>query len=93
MKAVNPHEVFQHNPQRPHRSYLKGVVIEPGLALNETAALFFQALDGKRTVSEAADAVAQEYDISPQECLGDCLELARDLEKEEIIVRISCEVV
>jgi hypothetical protein len=81
--------IFQHNPERPFRQYLKGIVIEPGLALNESAASFFQTLDGKTTVRAGAAKVAASYDTTPEACLADCLELARELEKERIITRVE----
>lgn len=87
-EIISQEVIFKHNPERPSRSYLKGIVIEPGLALNETAALFYQALDGKRTLLQAATKVAENYDIPSKQCLTDCLELAKDLEAESIIHRV-----
>ena len=83
------HSIFQHNPERPHRSYLKGIVIEPGLALNESAAVFYKALDGIRDLTQAAAEVAVVYDISLPQSVADCIELARELENERIILRVK----
>lgn len=88
MSSLNEHAIFKHNPERPSRSYLKGIVIEPGLALNESAAIFYNALDGKKNLLQAASELASLYEISVEQCLTDCIELARDLVAEKIIVQI-----
>jgi hypothetical protein len=89
MSHTDADSIFQHNPSRPFREYLKGIVIEPGLALNESAASFFKILDGQTTVRDAAAMVAASYETSLDECLVDCLELVRELEKENIISRVE----
>lgn len=61
------------------RSYLKSVVIEPGFALNETAAAVFTRIDGVRTVGEIADEVAKEFEVDPAECRDDVRELVAEL--------------
>jgi hypothetical protein len=89
MTLIDGKTIFKRNPERPHRSYLKGVVIEPGLALNETAAILYNVLDGTRDLDSAASEIAQTYDVPHAECLSDCLELVKELESENIIIRVE----
>lgn len=68
------------------RKYLKGIVIEPGLALNETGALFFEKCDGTRTIEQICELISAEYQVDIEECLHDMLELCAELEEQEILV-------
>lgn len=89
MVTVNDQVIYAHNLERPSRVYLKGIVIEPGLALNETAALFYSSLNGKRTLAEVVELLAESYDAPLSQCLDDCVELAQELEIEKIILRVA----
>jgi hypothetical protein len=46
----------------------------------------WQLCDGKRTISEMAAIIAQEYDESPDVIEGDVLDLVKDLMDEELVV-------
>lgn len=74
------------HPECIWRKYLKGVVIEPGLALNETGALFFENCDGEKSIDQICRIIQTEYTVSYEECLQDLIEMCEDLEEQEILV-------
>jgi hypothetical protein len=49
----------------------------------------WQLCDGKRTISEIAAIIAEEYDQSPQVIADDVLELLKDLMDEALVVTAS----
>ncbi|MCB0210168.1 MAG: PqqD family protein [Anaerolineae bacterium] len=55
--------------------------------LNDTAAVFWQLIDGQRTVTACAEVIAADYeDVEAGEVEGDLLELAAEFEAEGLIV-------
>ncbi|MGW2617592.1 PqqD family protein [Streptomyces sp. NPDC001500] len=74
--------VLERSPERTHRTYLKGVVIEPGLALNESAADLYLMLDGEHSLEElCADLLATydaELDVLVQDAVVVCSELVEE---------------
>ena len=54
--------------------------------LNEVGAHVWELIDGARSVTEIAQAIAEEFDVSLQEASADVLEFVLELEKEKIIV-------
>jgi len=68
------------------REYLKGIVIEPELALNETAAVIFRLIDGKRSLMEISLEASRHYkDIPVGQVLKDAMNLVERLQEEEVI--------
>lgn len=57
--------------------------------LNETGATIWQLLDGKRTLSEIADLMVYEYDVSRDVARADVLEFVQQVESFGGIVRIE----
>ncbi|MCJ7544164.1 MAG: PqqD family protein [Phycisphaerae bacterium] len=53
---------------------------------NETSAAFLQALDGRRTLAEAIEALWQEYEVSPEDLTRDMTALAGKLLEEKLLV-------
>jgi hypothetical protein len=76
-------------PSRPARKYLKGMVVEPGLTLNETAADFYTRMDGTRTVGAICQELQEEYDVDYDTLLRDCSEMARQLVDEGAAVVVE----
>jgi coenzyme PQQ biosynthesis protein PqqD len=56
------------------------------LVLNETAKEIVTRCDGHRTVAEIAALLAQDYDATSDELLGDIEQCIRDLERRQLIV-------
>jgi hypothetical protein len=68
------------------RAYLKGIVIEPELALNETAAVIFRLIDGKKSLIEISLEASRYYkDIAVAQVLKDSMSLLERLQEEEVI--------
>jgi Coenzyme PQQ synthesis protein D (PqqD) len=68
------------------RAYLKGIVIEPELALNETAAVIFRLIDGKKSLAEISLEASKHYQgITVAKVLEDAMDLLERLQEEEVI--------
>ena len=55
-------------------------------SLNDTGTIFWELLDGHRTVSECARRIAAEYEVEVEIVEADLLELAIDLKGEGLII-------
>ncbi len=55
-------------------------------SLNETGTMFWQLLDGQRTIADCARLIALDYEAELELVEADLLELATDLKKEGLIV-------
>ena len=51
-------------------------------SLNEVGTVFWEMLDGARTIRDCAEKIAQEYDAPPEQVEADLLEIAGDLARE-----------
>jgi hypothetical protein len=54
--------------------------------LNDTGTLFWELIDGQRSISDCAQAIATEYDVEFGMVEVDLLELALEFEQEGLIV-------
>lgn len=73
---------------RPHvqwHQYLRGIMIEPSTALNETAADFFERIDGQRSLEEIATEMMRIYDVEKETLIGDVIAIAKELCAQQII--------
>jgi hypothetical protein len=59
--------------------FLMHLVSLQTFALNETASFIWSCIDGGRTVGDIIDAVAEEYEVSRDECGGKVMELIESL--------------
>jgi hypothetical protein len=82
--ALNEESVIAPVPERPARKYLRGIIIDPGLALNSVAADIYELLDGKRTLRDVATRIAAEYDVTEDQCRADAVNLAIELVDEGV---------
>ena len=55
-------------------------------SLNETGAMFWQLLDGQRTIADCARLIALDYEAAVEMIETDLLELATELNEEGLIV-------
>jgi hypothetical protein len=51
-------------------------------SLNEVGTVFWEALDGTRTLRDCAERIAQEYDAPVEQVEADLIEIAGDLARE-----------
>jgi hypothetical protein len=58
------------------------------VALNETAARIWDMLRQPRTVRELTDALGNEFDIDPGQCLSDTLGYLRAIEALQLLVQV-----
>ena len=68
------------------RQDLTGLVIEPGLSLNEVGAFVFALCDGRRSVADIVQAMTEEYDVSAAECRQDVIDLLTQLTEGGVLV-------
>jgi Coenzyme PQQ synthesis protein D (PqqD) len=86
MYNFNTNAVPRLKPNCKWREYLKGIVIEPELALNETAAVIFRLIDGKRSLVEISLEASKHYqDITVARVLEDAMDLVERLQEEEVV--------
>ena len=57
------------------------------VSLNETGAFLWQQLENEKTVYELADALAVEYDVTPDEVIGDVVEFADMLKTHNFLAQ------
>jgi len=55
-------------------------------SLNEVGTVFWNLMDGARTIADCADNIAAEYAAPREEVLQDLLELAGELAAEDLVV-------
>lgn len=55
-------------------------------SLNDTGTMFWELLDGQRTIADCARLIAAEYEVEAAEVEADLLELAADFKQEGLII-------
>ncbi|MFH9552866.1 PqqD family protein [Streptomyces sp. NPDC017435] len=85
--TIDAGAVLERSPERNHRTYLKGVVIEPGLALNESAADLYLKLDGEHTLEQLCTDLRSTYDAELDVLVQDAIAVCSEL-LEEGAVRV-----
>ena len=55
-------------------------------SLNDTGTLFWELLDGDRSIADCARQIAADYDVEPDIVEEDLIELATDFQKEGLIL-------
>lgn len=85
MTSVSEASVLEPAPDRSARKYLKGIIVDPGLALNSVAADIYQLLDGQRTLGDIVARIATDYNVSEDRCLEDTVRLASELIDEGVV--------
>lgn len=53
---------------------------------NDTATVFWELIDGRRTIADCAQLIANEYEVEAEVVEADLLELAAELKSEGLIV-------
>ncbi|MBO5734175.1 MAG: PqqD family protein [Clostridia bacterium] len=57
------------------------------VSLNETGAFLWQQLESEKNIYELADALAAEYDVTPDEVIGDVVEFADMLKTHNFLAQ------
>jgi hypothetical protein len=55
-------------------------------SLNDTGTLFWELLDGARSIADCARQIAADYDVEPAMVEEDLIDLAIDFQKEGLIL-------
>lgn len=77
--------ILAKNPDNVTRKYLKGIIIEPGMSLNQVAADFYERIDGQREFISIVTEIAEEYDTDVQTCIEDLQALSKQLIEKEVV--------
>lgn len=91
MSTATKSALWQKNPILAWRE-LDGeiVIISPNNSvlheLNETASFVWKQLDGRRSGAEIATSLAAEYDVKPEDALGDIETLVEELASRQLLV-------
>ena len=54
-------------------------------SLNDTGTMFWELIDGQRTIADCAAHIAGEYDVEAEVVAGDLLELAAEFKAEGLV--------
>ncbi len=81
----------RHNPQAAHQTVgEEAVVINLNngsyYSLNDTGTIFWELLDGQRTIADCAQLIAQDYEVEVEMVEADLLELAAEFQAEGLII-------
>lgn len=81
----------RHSPQATHQGVGEEAIVinlHTGsyYSLNDTGTLFWELLDGQRTIADCAQQIATEYDAEVSEVEADLLELAAEFKAEGLII-------
>jgi hypothetical protein len=55
-------------------------------SLNDTGTLFWELLDGVRSIADCARQIAADYHVEPEEVTDDLIELATEFHEEGLII-------
>lgn len=86
MSLITSASVLKINPSTQWRRYLKGIVLDPDLALNETGTEFFTRIDGVRTIEDIGIEIAALFNVDAAFCIKDLMLLAEQLIGEGILI-------
>jgi hypothetical protein len=96
---TNPFEkMYARNPDMVSRRIAEETILVPVkgkthdmdclYTLNESAALAWELIDGRRSLGEIRDRIVTEYRVEPEEAGADLLELVSALEQIGAVVKI-----
>lgn len=80
--------VLKKNPNNVERKYLKGIIVEPGLSLNQVASDFYEKINGELTFLSIATQISKEYDVSINDCINDLETLTTQLLEKELVFKV-----
>ncbi|RME99143.1 MAG: PqqD family protein [Chloroflexi bacterium] len=88
---MQPTDVLTRSPHAAHQTLGEEAVlinVNSGdtYSLNDTGTMFWELLDGRRTVADCARAIAAEYDVTADVVEADLLELAAEFAAEGLAI-------
>ena len=88
---MNLHNILQRSPNATHESVGdEAILIDLNTgsyySLNDTGVMFWELLDGQRTIADCAQAIAKEYEVDEQMVQADLLELAAEFKREGLVL-------
>jgi len=88
---MQPTDKPRHSPEASHQKVNdEAIVINLSTgsyySLNDTGAMFWELIDGQRSIADCARLIAQEYEVEPELVEADLLELADEFKAEGLIV-------
>lgn len=88
---MHPSDKPQRHPEATHETVEEEAIIinlNTGVyyTANDTATMFWELIDGQRTIADCARLIAQDYDVEAEVVEADLLELATELKSEGLIV-------
>lgn len=83
-------DVLKRNPAAAHQSVGEEAIIinlntSTYYSLNDTGTVFWELIDGRRTIADCAAAIAREYEVAAAEVEADLLELAEEFQQEGLV--------
>ncbi|WP_206923011.1 PqqD family protein [Alicyclobacillus suci] len=85
---ISESTVFAHQEGIQTRKYLKSIIIEPGITLNETAAFVFERMDGHRTLGDICNEMVSTYDVDYNTALNDVVSVSAYLIEKNAILTV-----
>ncbi len=81
----------QHSPNAAYQTVeteaiLINLITGSYYSLNDTGTMFWELLDGQRTIADCARLIAAEYEVEASVVEADLLELAADFKQEGLII-------
>lgn len=89
--TVSADTVVRHNPERASRKYLKGIVVEPDLTLNESAADLYERFDGVLSLAEVCANVVEMYDVDLETLLADAVPAVQEMVNEGAVLEVEVD--
>lgn len=81
----------QHSPDAAHQAVgeeaiLINLTTGSYYSLNDTGTVFWELMDGRRSIADCARLIAQDYEVEPEVVAADLLELAAEFKNEGLII-------
>ena len=82
---------LQRSPQATHQTVGEEAILinlNTGeyFSLNDTGTMFWELIDGQRTIADCARLIAKAYEVEPEVVEDDLIELATELHNEGLII-------
>lgn len=84
-------DILQRSPSATHQAVgEEAIVIDVNsgayYTLNDTGTMFWELLDGRRSIADCAIEIAGQYDVESEVVTADLLELATELQAEGLVI-------
>jgi hypothetical protein len=91
---MQPTDILQRSPTATHQTVGEEAILidlntNSYYSLNDTGTLFWELLDGQRSIADCAIEIAGQYDVDPRVVVEDLLELAAEIRREGLVIAIN----